>query len=150
MVRPTPQDKINSAIALSKAILATDALPEHKNYLLNKCIWAVTIADGKYNLRYWSEGVYALVKQHGSLDAVLGLKPLPLRHEHINTCEALIDAMLRDPSSVEMLLREQAIACLVTKDEHRRLSGRQAGFDRYRAAGIRVWDMIDENWFISE
>ncbi|MFW5696714.1 MAG: hypothetical protein ACOCXR_02900 [Phototrophicaceae bacterium] len=137
---------VTSAVNLAHAILATDALITHKRQLLTVCIWKVTEANGKYNVRYWSEGIYNLVQEHGSIRAVTKLRPLSLRHEHVNPRKQLIDAMLANPDDVERILGQEAFACLVTKDEHRRLSNDAIGFERYRQANIRVWDTASQDW----
>lgn len=133
-----PLEAIESAIVHAQAILAVPGLNVHKRRLLDVCIWNVTEAEGKCNVRYWSVGVYALVDQLGSLNAVRKMRPLPLRHEHVNTRAALINTMLSDPSTVERVLRERCVACLVTTDEHLRLKDSLEGFDRYHTAAIRV------------
>jgi hypothetical protein len=114
---------IDSAINLAKAILATDALEDHKRGFLHGCVWTVTQVQGKYiGVRYWSEGVFALVEQNGGeIENVLRIKPLCVRHEHVNTRKSLVEKMMKDHSCVEEVLRNQAIACLVTIDEHKRL-----------------------------
>lgn len=137
---------LTSAVNLARAIIATDALLKHKRELLTACIWKVTEADGKYNVRYWSEGVHQLVQVHGTILAVTRLRPLPLRHEHVNPRRQLVNAMLENPADIERILRDEAIACLVTVDEHPRLNNALQGFDRYQQAGIRVWDTMQETW----
>ena len=146
MPRTSPDQIIDSAVALARAILASGALEAHKREFLSFCIWKASEADGKYNVRYWSEGVVELVQKHGSLATVLKLRPMPLRHEHVNTRERLVDMMIKDPSCVEKVLREDAITCLVTPAEHSRLSDKQSGFERYKMATIRVWDVVDQEW----
>lgn len=142
------EDKISSAIALAKAILATDAILPHKIELLSVCIWKVTMCDGKYNLRYWSRGVYDLVQEHGSIKAVEKIRPLPLRHEHVNTRRSLITAMMDNPDDVEQIMRMDAIACNITVDEHNLLNHEIEGFERYRQADVHVWDNVDERWIV--
>jgi len=143
---PTPEENIVSAIALAKAILASDAHQNHKEEFLGYCIWKVSEAADKFTVPYWSEGVHALVRQHGSLKPLLKQKPLIIRHEHVNTRQSLIDRIMHDPTSIERVLRDDVIACLVTTDEHARLSNKLVGFERYIAAGIRVWDVQHQRW----
>ena len=150
MARYTPDEIIDSAITLAEAILASSAIEPHKREFLSYCIWKVTEASGKHNVPYWSEGVVALVEQYGSLATLLKQRPSPVRHEHVNTREALVDIMMKDPSQVAQVLRENALACLVTVDEHSRLSKAHSGFARYTAAGIRVWDVVNQEWLQHE
>ena len=147
---PSTLSAVDSAIAHAHAILASPGLVRHKRRLLDVCIWHVSEAEGKYGVRYWSEGICDLVAQHGNLKAVRKLRPLPVRHEHVMPRKPLIDAMLADPDCVDRVLRHEVCACLVTADEHRRLDNHLSGFARYHAAGIRVWDTETEQWLSSD
>jgi hypothetical protein len=148
MTKLTSAQIIESAIALANAILATDALAQHKRELLDVCIWKVSEANGKYGVRYWSAGVLQLVQQHGELLAILKQRPMLLRHEHVNTRKSLVDTMFNDPSSVARILQEETIACLVTIDEHGKLSNHDNGFARYFAANIQIWDTQEQCWMV--
>jgi hypothetical protein len=59
----------------------------------------------------------------------------------------LIEQMLYEPSAVEVVLREFAIACTVTRGEHQLLARSERanpelpGWERYSAAGVEVIDM---------
>jgi hypothetical protein len=139
--------EIDSLIRLAQiALAAPDVLPLHKRSVLNSCLWFITEIGGKYTgPRYWSEGVKMLVDHHGSIENVIRDR-VPIRHEHVYPRKELIDKMMKDPACVEKVLREQAIACIVTHDEHRRLRNTRQGFERYRAANIRVWDRVNAAW----
>ncbi len=145
----TPDQIIDSAVALAQAILASGAIEPHKREFLSYCIWKVTEAEGKYAVRYWSEGVLALVQQYGSLAAVLKQPPPPV-HEHVNTRKSLVDVMMKDPTCIARVLHEEALACLVTPSEHLRLGSNQVGFRRYQMASIRVWDTVNQDWITTE
>lgn len=133
------------AIAFARSILAVDAPLEIKRGFIKNCIWMVTEANGKYNLQYWSDGVYNLVHEQYGGDIKAVPKKL-LRHEHVNRIKSLVTKIMDDHSCLETVLREQAIACLVKSDEHGRLGHSGDGFDRYKAAGIRVWDDRNQCW----
>ena len=139
---------MKSAIALAKAILTTDAIYPHKYELLSVCIWKVTMRDSRYDLRYWSQGVYDLVDKHGSIKAVQKIRPLPIRHEHVNTRKSLILALMENPDDAERILREETLACTITIAEHRLLNDDIAGFERYKQAGVRVWDTVKLEWIV--
>lgn len=70
--------------------------------------------------------------------------PALLEHEHVYPRKWLIEQMLAEPSAVELILTTFALACTVTKDEHRRLAAAERanlgldGWQRYYAAGIAV------------
>lgn len=143
--KSTRDQIIDSALNLGRSILDTDALTEHKRDFLSVCIWKVTEADGKHNLRYWSEGVYTLVQKHSDIKAVLK-QPLPIQHEHVNPISCLVDKIMNNPACLEKVLREEAIACLITKEEHDKLDNSPDGFARYEKACIRVWDRDKQQW----
>jgi hypothetical protein len=148
MTKLTSAQIIESAIVLAHAILATDALIQHKRELLDICIWKVSEANGKYGVRYWSAGVLHLVQEYGGLTAILKNRPIVLRHEHVNTRKSLVDAMLADATAISRILKEDVIACLVTTDEHPKLSSKYDGFARYLAADIQIWDTQEQGWLI--
>jgi len=146
MAKPTPEQIIESTLTIAHAILATDALDEHKRGFLSGCIWMITEANGKYGVPYWSEGVYNLVQKYdGNLKAVL--KPRhPIRHEHVNPRKYVVEEVMKNPDQMEEILLKKSIACLVTHEEHVLLDHTDTGFARYKAAGIRVWDVETEDW----
>ena len=126
--------RIDSAIAAIKAILPIDLYPAHKRELLDVCIWKLTEADGKHNTRYWSEG------------ALNAGKP-SWRHEHVFERNQLIAELLAG-EDVDRVC-DRAVACVVTIDEHRALGAAPddvKGWDRYRSAGIRVFDAQAGEW----
>jgi len=125
-----------SALKLAQHILAikdNDVLPKHIGEILHIIVWKVTEANGKHGTRYISEGVY---NGQG-----------PVRHEHVLTRKHLVERMLREPDNVPQVL-DTAIGCLVTKEEHHLLTkaSRFEGWDRYREAGIRVFDRREQKW----
>ena len=120
-----------SAIRLAEVIVAADGpiLPTHRRRLLSTTVWKMTEADDKHNLRYRSKA---------ALDAT---SRSDVRHEHVIPRGVLVQRMMDEPHRVAEILSE-AVACLVTKEEHLRL-GPGTGWDRYRLAGIEVVDMLD-------
>lgn len=122
-----------SARRAMSAILRLDILPEHKRELLGICLWKVTEAGGtKYRIRYRSV-------------ASRGLPRSELQHEHVFQRQTLVARLLEDPRCLDDVIAT-AVACVVTRAEHRRLDaiGRERprldGWARYRAAGIVVED----------
>mgnify|MGYP006865058110 CR=1 FL=1 len=127
------KDRIARLASAKKAIAAIsklDLYPAHKKELLSVCIWKITEADGKFNLRYWSEGALSASKSE-------------LRHEHVYERKELIERLMRG-ENVDVI-SALAIACVVTRAEHSRLSALpesvQTGWERYREAGVRVYDV---------
>lgn len=133
--KPLPERLVRtrSAATAINAITTLDILEIHKRELLSVCIWKITEAEGKWNVRFRSEKALT--------------NPADLRHEHVYERKHLIDRLLAG-ESVETVI-EDAIACIVTKEEHRALSRIiSSGWDRYRGAGIRVFDLQESCWVI--
>lgn len=129
---PEREEKLQSIRRAVRDVLAMDGvLVSHKRALLNVLIWNLTGIDGgKWGIRYRSEGV-------------LSDRVATIQHEHVLERKKLIDRLLADPTSCESTLTG-AVACLVTAEEHARLrlvDRSLEGWDRYRAAGIVVYDM---------
>lgn len=131
--RQTEDDLLKSAITLVEASLALDILDCHKRDVINGMLWSITQARGKYTTRFRSTA---------AMHAPAGTK---LQHEHVITRKELVTAIMREPHRASELLRT-AVGCVVTVDEHRRLTQvtRQQphlhGWERYTAAGIEIID----------
>ena len=132
---PDADERVRSAVLAIKSILPLDLYPPHKRELISVCLWKLTEAEsrGKYNLRFQTPA---------ALEAPRSEK----QHEHVVERKSIVDALLASPERADEIL-ERAVGCTVTRDEHRRLTnlGRERpdleGWDRYRAAGIRVLDL---------
>ena len=95
-------------------------------------LWQVAVATGNFYARYRSETVIQKV----------GLK---VQRDHICKKKALIAELLGPKPDIEKII-ERACCCIVTAEEHKRLHDIDEsldGWDRYRAAGIVVYDMLD-------
>lgn len=69
-----------------------------------------------------------------------------MRHEHVVTRKALSERLFAGEEP-EQVLRD-AVACIVTVEEHARLSAYDNTYDgwaRYGAAGIQVVDMANQS-----
>lgn len=124
---------LESAITIVDGVLRMPVLERHKRDIINGMLWSITQARGKYQTRYRSKA---------SLE-----KPTPkLHHEHVLTRKDLIDRIMAAPEKAREILSE-AIACVVTVDEHRKLARVERenpalrGWDRYTAAEIEWVDM---------
>ena len=124
--------RIESAIIAIKALLPLELYPAHKRELLGVCIWKITEADGKMKVRYWSEGSISNEKAK-------------LQHEHVHERKELIIRLLNG-EAVELVVKD-AIACMVTKEEHLVLGKSSSlGWQRYKEQGIKVFDAKDQRW----
>ncbi|MBF6650135.1 hypothetical protein [Methylobacter sp. BlB1] len=129
---PNREKRINSAIVAIKALLPLDMYLAHKKELLSTCIWKITEADGKLKVRYWSEGA-------------LSASSKDLRHEHVFERRELISRLLSG-ENIDSVVND-AVGCLVTKDEHTVLTLSVAsGWNRYKDCGIMVFDSEKQEW----
>ena len=131
--RNRESDVLRSAIALVEATLPLNILESHKRGVIDGMLWSVTEARGKYTTRFRSTA---------ACNAPTGTK---LQHEHVITRKELVTAIMREPHRAGELL-STAVGCVVTVDEHKRLTQvtRQQphlhGWERYTAAGIEIID----------
>jgi hypothetical protein len=124
--------RISSAKLAIRALIPLDLLLAHKKELLSVCIWKITEADGKTKVRYWTEAAIVASKHE-------------LQHEHVHERNELI-ARLLSGEDVESVLSD-AIACMVTKDEHKKLGDSKClGWLRYQESGIQVYDALKSQW----
>ncbi len=127
------EEIISSAVSTVKQILAMqDVLEKHKREILSVMIWKISEANGRWNTRYFSAGV-------------LSDKDEKLQHEHVVPRKFLIDRLLNNPKSYKSILSE-ITACIVTKEEHQKLNSSNSSWGRYKQAGIKVWDRLEEKW----
>jgi hypothetical protein len=106
-------------------------LPIKKRMLVHG-IWEVAVATGGFCARYRSEAVIQTV----------GAK---IQRDHIFKKKALITELLGPNPDIEKII-ERGRCCIVTTDEHRKLHDVDEsldGWERYRVAGIVVYDMLD-------
>lgn len=135
---PDADRRISSVLAIVRALLTLDLYPRHKKRFLSNCLWQLTEAEGcdKYSLRFMSEAALSAARRE-------------LRHEHVCRRAKMVDKLIADPESAELIL-SKAIGCIVTRSEHARLAevDRQDkfidGWERYLRAGITVMDTMTE------
>ena len=127
------EKRIESAIMAINALLPLDLYLSHKKELLSTCIWKITEANGKHNLCFWSEG------------ATISISKKDLRHEHVFERKELISRLLSGEDT--KLVVKDAIACLVTKDEHIALTAsKKSGWKRYKDCNIKVFNSDKHEW----
>ena len=136
----TAESIVTGAVSLAGFASEGEGLtPSQRKNLADLAVWWVTGAAGKYSTRYRSGGVLALPDEGGWSQLV---------HEHVFTRRTLVAELLTAPiDQLESVLRS-AVACVVTKQEHQRLTPfdkTHTGWDRYLAAGIDVFDMTDRS-----
>lgn len=124
--------RIDSAILAIKNITPLNLYPAHKKELLSVCIWKITESDGKKKVRYWSKKATQ--------------EPInKLQHEHVFERKELIKRILSG-ENIDTVVKD-AIACLVTKEEHSQLNlVSESGWKRYEKANIKVYDSKNEKW----
>lgn len=136
---PKADDEIRSAVTAIKGILTLQIIDGHKKTLISRMIWAITEAHGKYKTRFRSEGAVT--------------SNCRMQHEHVYPRRELIAEIMKDPDRCENILAN-AVACVVTEEEHKLLTrvSREnpdlKGWDRYKKAGITVYDMQSDGKYI--
>lgn len=146
--RPTPdRDAHLAAIkGLVAHILAMDGPPSlavYKRSAIDRLLWNITKVDGKYRTRYRSEGALNVDRREDRRLRPAGQRLL--QHEHVYTRSWLLTQLMERPGEAGAIL-DLAIGCVVTKAEHELLSGvrKLVGWARYRAAGVRVYDLAGD------
>lgn len=127
----TEAEIIESVTTAIEGCLALPILERHKRDIISGLLWKITEARGKYTTRY---------RSRASMEA--GAK---LQHDHVFTRKDITDRIIAEPERAREILRH-VIACVVTVDEHKRLSrvGEAIrGWDRYTEVGIEVIDTDD-------
>jgi hypothetical protein len=132
----------------------------------------VTLVEPNDTHKYWhqrfiSRGAYEFFERfnearrhgHGKAAACIqagapkGSFASLLSHEHVVECNYLIGQLLEatSPASVDQTL-DLAAACVVTREEHKRLASNAVGWERYRRAQppVEVWDRLDSAWIVGE
>jgi hypothetical protein len=124
-------ERIQSAKRAIRALLSVNLVSNHKSRLLGVCIWKLSEADGKWNVRYWSKMALTAPKNER-------------RHEHVHEIRKLVRSLLQGQSADTVARR--VVACIVTRSEHKRLSAPALynidGWNRYRAAKVPVIDLV--------
>ncbi len=129
---------LSSSVEILKAILTNPKILDmhKKNIIKDVVLWRMSEVDGKWTTRYRSMGV-------------LKGDDEPVNHEHVFTRKNMTEQLLEHPADVEQILRT-VTGCIVTKSEHKKLSKIKDvdGWDRYKQAGVQVWDMKINKRFI--
>lgn len=136
------EEVLTSTIALAKLLVENrpkDTLEVHLKELLNVLIWKASQAEGKYTCRFVSEGFRKNPQETN------------IEHEHVLQRKKLIKEMLENPDQIDTKIRS-VIGCVVLKKEHEKLTKVSKshphldGWERYREAGIRVYDTAEEKY----
>src|SRR5271154_1761110 len=107
---PAASQRKRSAITLIKLLLSIDrpeVLPKHLEELIDKMLWKITEADGKYNTRYRSDRA-----------SRCGNAKL-LAHEHVYPKKAMIKRLhsAKSEEDIDQIL-STAVGCTVMRDEN--------------------------------
>lgn len=127
---------LTSAREVVKCIVCNQRVSgKHKKEIISLMIWMITERFGKWNARFRSEKARYMKSKDGGI-----------RHEHVYRRKDLIHNILNNSKNTSAILKN-AIACIVTKEEHLMLNKIDKdkpnldGWDRYKEAKIRVYDM---------
>ena len=128
----SPDVQIEESKTIINAVVKLNISDYMKRKVIGTMIWNITGASGKYKLPYIS---VLADKNHN----------LKVNHEHVFRKKILVEEILNNPDNLESIL-ENAVACVVTVDEHERLNKvdrenpQLDGWERYKVANIEVWD----------
>jgi len=131
---PTTKQRLADIKILLDAIRQMQIADPIKKKMLVHSIWEVAQATGNFRGRYRSEGV-------------IGTPGVRIQRDHIYKKSTLVEELLSASPDLDRVI-EQARCCIVTVDEHRRLHDIDPeldGWNRYKAAGVIVYDMFDES-----
>ncbi len=133
------QEKRGRAWAHAIDVLrANDADEKVLEIVIHEATWYVPLRDKQpsfRDLKNWSQG---------ARDA----RGVGLKREHVTTRSGAKLAMAQgDRRAVEDVLGKM-IVCVVTDEEHEHLRPFRYldGWDRYKAAGVRVYDIREQHW----
>ena len=106
--------------------------PRVQKMMLDRAVWLVVELTGNFYGRYRSDEAKSRV----------GVR---IQRDHVFTRKLLVSELQGGASNISSII-DRAQCCVVTKDEHDRLSKVPqsiVGWDRYRAAvpPVRVWNM---------
>lgn len=124
--------RIESAKTIINTLVSLDIYFPHQKELISNALWKITEADGKYKLRYWSEGSLSDIQSNW-------------HHEHVHERKALVSRLLSGEMIDDVI--KDVIACIVTRDEHKKLNqSKSQGWARYLDMSIRVYDSKEKVW----
>ncbi len=132
---PSPKAplKVASAIKIAKAIVDLDITEQHKKKILTEIQWLISLAHGKYTTKYRTHSVL-----FGGDESI--------QHEHVFPRKKVSIRILSDTKNTEKYLGD-VVGCVVTVKEHEALTEAEKikpdldGWERYREAGVVVYDM---------
>jgi hypothetical protein len=122
--------RLTDIVTVLAAIRPLEIHPATKREMLDRALWLVAELSGDFAPRHRSDGVLR----------TLGVK---IQRDHVFPRSNLIADILNGQEPLQQIV-ERAVCCLVTEDEHRRLSlapPEAVGWDRYRIAEVEVRDM---------
>lgn len=110
-----------------------------RDYLIHEATWFVPLKvkqPAAHRFRYVSEQVRAMPRGSSAFE-----------REHVRP-RSRVEAEVRAATTEDEISRilSASIVCAVTEQEHARLNDRLDGWDRYRHAGVRVWDSKGRRW----
>jgi hypothetical protein len=134
----SPINQMHEAKIIIKAVLELNVSVPMKRKVIDSMLWNITGAFGKYNTRYISKEA---MENHDIVK----------NHEHVFRKKNMINNILAHPEELDSIL-ENAVGCTVTIDEHKLLGEVDRsnkgidGWERYKQAGISVYDCIKEKY----
>jgi hypothetical protein len=139
---------ISGAWDLYQAVLKLGLPLDRERGILDEILWGISeegSRGNKYNIRYFTPA--ALAYQKANPKRIPGVRR-SIIHEHVFPRKEIREELSKaywqtDRRKFEEILRTKVVACVVTREEDKKLSslGKGAsGWDRYAKAGIEVID----------
>jgi hypothetical protein len=128
--RPDIHRRLTDVVLVIKTLRALDLHASTKRKMIDRALWLVAELSGDFAPRHRSDGVLQN----------LGVK---IQRDHVYPRAELIASILAGNEDLSEVVA-RAICCLVTKEEHNRLSEippHVKGWDRYREAAVIYRDM---------
>jgi hypothetical protein len=124
------KQRLQEAVQLLSTLRDMPLHEKTKKKMLNHAIWLVVESTGNFYSKFRSAGVLA------ALD-------VPIQRDHIYPRKQLVREVLANEIDLAEIV-QRAQCCIVTKDEHDRLSKISTtaqGRERYRLAEVEIHDM---------
>ncbi len=138
--RATLQHELTEIKVVLEAIRLLPIAEPLKKDMLRRAIWNVAFATG--NKQGASLGRYRT-------ESVIRHTGQKIERDHVYQMSTLLTELLGPSSDLDQIVARAQCIVVVTADEHRKLSKIDGG-EKYRLAGVTVYDMLDETKVVPE
>ena len=127
--------EINDIKKILEALRGLDIAPPLKRRMLDEALWLFAFVtgnrQGQFRGRWMSENV-----KRGTGEKI--------QRDHVYSRKALLNELLGPSPDLDRIAARAQCCVVVTADEHTRLNrSKSDGGEKYRIAGVCVYDMLD-------